>query len=255
MKEPLFIRKNIPFYIDKSPAAMRADPYESYDPLVIRQSAICIMDEWWEGFPYSAVKEWINNFVGKEDAESVLELGCGVGRLIGDIAISFPNSNCWGIDYSYQMLRQAYRLYKSDEDVEINFTKKGKRISKVSGKKIPNLHFGLAKAEELPFEDQQFDIVFSSFLVDRVEDPILVLQESIRVLKPSGKLLIVTPLNFNKASHWDDYYPVEKFASKVVGSVDLKMIELNQEIKVIEPLDIHGNYLHWNCVAMAFTHI
>lgn len=254
MKKPLYIKNHIPFYHDKSPSAKRADPYEAYDPMVIRQTAIAVMDEWWGGFPFSIIKDWVNDYVERSHKKSVLELGCGVGRMIGDIATTFPNSICWGIDYSYQMLRQAYRLYKSEEELEIDLSRKGKGTTKVVGKNISNLYFGLAKAEELPFEDQQFDIVFSSFLMDRVEDPLLVISESIRVLKPRGILLIVTPMNLNKKSHWEDFYPVDKFITKL-KPLNLELIELNQDMKVLEPLDRHGNGIHWNTVGMAFSHI
>ena len=45
--------------------------------------------------------------------------------------------------------------------------------------------------EKLPYPDQKFDVVVMSMLLSHVDNPVFTLQEARRVLKDSGKLLLV----------------------------------------------------------------
>lgn len=44
----------------------------------------------------------------------------------------------------------------------------------------------------LPFTDEVFEIVYSRFLFEHLRNPSLVLKEMVRVLKPGGKLVLIT---------------------------------------------------------------
>ncbi len=52
------------------------------------------------------------------------------------------------------------------------------------------LEFRLADAKNLPFNDQQFDTVWSNTILHHIPDPHLFLREAWRVLRPGGALLI-----------------------------------------------------------------
>lgn len=45
----------------------------------------------------------------------------------------------------------------------------------------------------LPYSDEQFDIVFTRYVFEHVDDPLFVAGELLRVLKPGGLLAAVTP--------------------------------------------------------------
>jgi len=57
--------------------------------------------------------------------------------------------------------------------------------------------------EELPFEDNAFDIVYSSNVLEHTADPARVLREAVRVVKPGGVVQIVCP---NYLSYFDGHY-------------------------------------------------
>lgn len=60
-----------------------------------------------------------------------------------------------------------------------------------------------AKGEDLPFPDGSFDIVYSSFVLEHVQDPVQVLKEAVRVLKPGGFLKFELP---NHLSYFEGHY-------------------------------------------------
>jgi SAM-dependent methyltransferase len=56
----------------------------------------------------------------------------------------------------------------------------------------PGVDFA-ADVSDLPFEDETYDIVLSTQVLEHVKDPAKVVQEMARVLKPGGHLFLTTP--------------------------------------------------------------
>ncbi len=240
-------RKGIPFFHDKTESEFQKDVYERYDEMVIRQSALHLADEFWYKYPFQSVIDFAEKHYPLERENNILELGCGVGRWIASLAQKYPKSNCWGIDYSYQMLKRAKEYWVDGKEITIDLSKRGLGVETVIGKKISNLNFGLAKAENLPFDDNSQDLILSSFLIDRLADPEKGLTEMFRVLNAGGKLIVVTPLNFDNAAHWKLYYPPSQIAI-LLEKIGFEILAWKEDIVVDEPLDGHGNNLHWNCL-------
>jgi SAM-dependent methyltransferase len=62
----------------------------------------------------------------------------------------------------------------------------------------PNLHEGhVADLSELPFSDASFDLVFSRSVFEHFRNPVSVLRELRRVLRPGGYLVFRTPNRFH----------------------------------------------------------
>jgi ubiquinone/menaquinone biosynthesis C-methylase UbiE len=53
--------------------------------------------------------------------------------------------------------------------------------------------FHLASITEMPFADATFDVIFSEYVFEHLEDPGAAFTEMQRVLKPGGRLVILTP--------------------------------------------------------------
>jgi len=98
----------------------------------------------------------------------VLELGCGAPNL------DFYNRNnvrsLSGVDPSAELLTRA-KLALESKGMTANF--------------IPGI------AEALPFANNSFDCVVTTFTLCSVQDPQAALSEAKRVLKPGGRLLFV----------------------------------------------------------------
>ncbi len=56
--------------------------------------------------------------------------------------------------------------------------------------------FFLASLSSLPFENERFDVVFSEYVMEHVSDPDTAFGEISRVLKPGGRVVILTPNMF-----------------------------------------------------------
>lgn len=100
--------------------------------------------------------------------EKVLDIGVGTGLALA----SYPNhARVTGIDLSEGMLRRARRRVQQDEMSWVNLV--------------------LGNALELPFEDQSFDHVLLSHVVTVVSDPVKLIDETRRVTKPGGQIVII----------------------------------------------------------------
>ena len=113
-----------------------------------------------------ATYRWAESFVrGKR----VLDFGCGPGY--GSHFIAASADSVVGVDVSPESLEYARRTFPRD-----------------------NLAFDVIDTScVLPYEDDSFDVVMSFQVFEHVEFPERYLQESRRVLKPGGVLLLVTP--------------------------------------------------------------
>ena len=250
MKSPISYRHKIPFYYDKSKVEFQKDIYERYHEMVLKHNALHLADKLWGQYPMQSILDFGREYIKSIKPKNILEVGCGVGRWIADLASSHPQSVCWGIDYSYQMLKQANDFWIKSKDLDLDMSHKGfNKMLHVPGSSLANLNFGLAKVSELPFDDHSQDFVCSSFLIDRLADPAAGMLEMIRVLKPNGILVIITPLNFENADHWDSFYPTEKLSQFLI-ELGLELLEWKKEMHIEEPLDARGNGVMWKCLGV-----
>jgi ubiquinone/menaquinone biosynthesis C-methylase UbiE len=104
-------------------------------------------------------------FLEFNETSAILDVGCGLGILTRRLAQMASRGTVWGIE------RSADQLAKAVQD-------------------LPNLHFQQADAHALPFEDNSFDVVFCRYLLEHVANPVQVLTEMRRALKPGGKAFV-----------------------------------------------------------------
>lgn len=109
--------------------------------------------------------------LGELNGKEVLEVGAGTGRLTTRL-VSLQ-AKLTALDTSAQMLK----ILKS----------KNSKITTVVG-----------DAENLPFADNEFDLIIATFLIVHLKDPKIFFDEAYRVLKDGGQL-IVTNINQKEA--------------------------------------------------------
>jgi len=96
---------------------------------------------------------------------NILDFGCGDGNSSKFIREYFPNATITGIDVSEESIGEA------------------------KNKKIENSNFTAFNGAQIPFDDNRFDIVFTSMVFHHIEHKLHsgILKEINRVLKPGGR--------------------------------------------------------------------
>ncbi|PSP68227.1 SAM-dependent methyltransferase [Halobacteriales archaeon QH_8_67_27] len=104
-----------------------------------------------------------------EEGDRVLDVGCGTG--FATEGLLERTENVYGLDQSVHQMEKAWQKF-------------GKR---------DRVRFYRGDAERLPFENDTFDIVWSSGSIEYWPDPVAALVECRRIAKPGGQVLIVGP--------------------------------------------------------------
>jgi ubiquinone/menaquinone biosynthesis C-methylase UbiE len=97
---------------------------------------------------------------------SVLDVGCGTGRLLRQAHTYWPEAQLIGVDPANGMIEMAKRL-------------------------TPNATFLTGMAEALPLQDASVDLALSTISFHHWQDQAAGIQEIARVLRPGGYFLLV----------------------------------------------------------------
>lgn len=115
-----------------------------------------------------------------KSSNAVLDVACGTGY--GSKFLVEHNAVVYGVDISNEVINFATHRY-------------------------PEIQFIQSSADNLPFEDNFFDVIVSVETVEHIHDDISFLKEVHRVLKPNGKILLTTPHHgFGNPFHVREYY-------------------------------------------------
>ena len=101
-----------------------------------------------------------------QPSDNVLDIGCGTGAMLAQLAALFPDTLLYGVDASPEMLDVASQRLPSTVELKQGW------------------------AEELPYSDRKFDTVVSCSMLHHSRRPDAALTERLRVLRPNGTLVI-----------------------------------------------------------------
>lgn len=69
--------------------------------------------------------------------------------------------------------------------------------------------------DRFPFEDNRFDVVFSKSVIEHIQNPDSFMKEQLRVLKPGGRIICMTPdWHSQMFIFYDDYTHVHPYTCK-----------------------------------------
>jgi SAM-dependent methyltransferase len=100
----------------------------------------------------------------------ILDVGCGKGELLAEIAARYPGSERYGVDLSTARLREA---------------------AERSGLRVTLVEADIQKA--LPFPGAFFDRTFCTETLEHLKDPDRCLREIGRILKADGRAILTVP--------------------------------------------------------------
>ena len=113
---------------------------------------------------------------GGGNVEKVLDVGCGIGGSTRHIVTKYGATYGCGITLSPYQAARATEITAEDEKIP-----QGSQVE-----------FRVADALNQPFEDESFDLVWSLESGEHMPDKKQFISELDRVLKPGGRLIIVT---------------------------------------------------------------
>lgn len=108
--------------------------------------------------------------------ETILDIGCGDGKITATIAKKIPNGRILGIDVSVPMIDFAKKKFCQEE--------------------YSNIRFLVQDAQQIEFI-QEFDVVFSSFALQWILDQRTFLQRLYKSLKSNGTFIATIPLGIS----------------------------------------------------------
>jgi ubiquinone/menaquinone biosynthesis C-methylase UbiE len=125
---------------------------------------------WMQRLIFGRVQEMTLQLAALEVARPtvILDVGCGTGRLLRSAAVRFPGARFVGVDAAIEMVKQAEASVPAGIAIE----------------------FQQATAEQLPFPNAQFDLVFSTVTFHHWRDQGKGIAEVARVLAPGGRWLL-----------------------------------------------------------------
>lgn len=132
-------------------------------------------------------RDLIRDGLDLRPGQRLLEIGCGAGAVLGEIAAAAPGALLAGIDIEPRQIERAQQhlstVIGSDARAE---------------QRIPELRVG--DAARLPWPDATFDQVFLMWVLEHLTDSRPVLRDAHRVLKPGGSITI-TETDYNFVIH------------------------------------------------------
>ena len=103
--------------------------------------------------------------------DKLLEIGCGAGAVLGILGTAFDGLKIAGIDIEAKQIEYARKYLNS-----LN---------------IVNADLKVGDASQLPWQDNTFEHIYMMWFLEHLTDPLSVLQEAKRVLKPQGTIDII----------------------------------------------------------------
>lgn len=141
-----------------------------------------------------------------ENARSILDLGCGEGTRLNFIS-GDNTKHSVGVDISNIAVSLASKNY-------------------------PHIKFISENLESLPFKNNIFELTYSAFVLEHLDDPELVVGEAIRVTKPNGNLVLIAP-NYGAPNRASPVFKGSRMIKLIAGflkdvfSIFKKNYELN----------------------------
>ncbi|MDJ0773866.1 MAG: methyltransferase domain-containing protein [Mastigocoleus sp. MO_167.B18] len=169
--------------------------------------------------------EEILSWSGVEQAKNILDVGCGIGGSSLYLSARL-GAEATGITLSPVQAKRANQRAR-----ELGFAAR--------------TNFQVADAQEMPFADNSYDLVWSLESGEHMPNKTKFIQECYRVLKPGGKLIVVTwchrptdrlPLTAQEEKHLAEIYRVYHLPY-VISLPEYKAIARNISLNDIRTAD------------------
>ncbi|MFH1769715.1 MAG: methyltransferase domain-containing protein [Parcubacteria group bacterium] len=143
--------------IDKHDRTIIEDPGVYYDHANRKKE--------WKTGDLSRMSKIVDEYISESSSSRLLEVGCGMAETLEHLS---HDVRYYGLDPTPSCIVRGKERY-------------------------PNHVFIEGVAEKVPFEDNFFDIVLSIQVIEMLHDPKTALEEMMRVIKPGGLFIALSP--------------------------------------------------------------
>lgn len=158
-------------------------------------------------YGHNKLTNWGLSYLDIKEDDIILDIGCGGGRTVNKLAQIARQGKAYGIDFSDTSVMLSSKLNK-------NYINEGK------------VNIQKASVSSLPFPDNSFNIVTAIetyfFWPDLGND----MKEILRVIKPGGKLLIISEVYKNR----ENEKSIDRW-SKFSNKTDFMQYQTKEEFK------------------------
>ena len=164
--------------------------------------------------------------LGLQPTDRVLEVGIGTGL---NLPLYPPSVHLTGIDLSQEMLDKA--------------------VERVQTLAMPNVTLKVMDAMAMDFADDEFDKALATYTISAVPDPVAVLREMRRVVKPGGIIVILNHFRSERrlTGHLEDF--VAPVCTRLGWKSNLSMTPLLKQVGLTPELVTKVNMLNgWRLV-------
>jgi len=170
---------------------------------------------------------------------TVLEVGCGPGRIIADLASRVPRAQCTAVDAAATMVALARAILHTARGtgVAVDAGDFGFAPAIIPTHGRPDITVLRRRLEDLD-PSRQYDLVVASHLLDRVTSP----KDSLRALAaltaPGGRLVVTCAFNYQQRHQWTMANGTD--IATLLSQSGLRVEVLNEDVSYRERLDIRG---------------
>lgn len=192
----------------------------------IKDGAWYLGQSWFHGFEYLTLLDYLITKINKLEPNSILDFGCGDGRLITELIKNNSPEKLFGVDISQRALKFANAFNSSD-----------------------NIFF--SSIEDLPV--QKFDLIIATEVLEHIEEKNIkkVISDINKIMNDSGTLIITVPSIVRKPIPKKHYrhYDLELLKNHLGESFKIEEISyLNKKTKFSNILRkmIHNRFFTTN---------
>lgn len=171
---------------------------------------------------------------------SVLDAGCGPGRLIAELADRYPSSRCTGIDASPAMIDLARSIIHppKGQSVPLDAGDYGFPQVHLTTRGRPDVNLRAETLAQHVATHPPYDLVVASHLLDRVTDPRHAVHLLAQATAPAGRLVVTCAFNYDQRGHWN-MSDADALAEEITRS-GLRVTDTVDNMEYRERLDIRG---------------
>jgi ubiquinone/menaquinone biosynthesis C-methylase UbiE len=104
----------------------------------------------------------------------------------------------------------------------------------------------VADAHNLPFDDNEFEVILCTEVLEHLKSPEIAIKEMKRVLKPSGKLILTTRFIFPLHDVPGDYWRFTKYGLEHLFA-DWQIEEFKEEATTLETMGVLMQRIAFQC--------